>query len=59
MKVPRPWVRLHATKDYLDMATTLAEYPDVHATYNITPSLKLKRNVVMREFRDDIAALYA
>lgn len=35
----RPWVRLHATKDYLDMATTLAEYPDVHATYNITPSL--------------------
>jgi len=25
----------------------------------LTPSLKLKRNVVMREFRDDVAALYA
>ncbi len=24
----------------------------------LTPSLKLKRNVVMREFRDEIAALY-
>ena len=24
----------------------------------LTPSLKLKRNVVMREARDDIAALY-
>ena len=26
---------------------------------HITPSLKLKRNVVMREFRDDIEAMYA
>ncbi|GAA3521663.1 AMP-dependent synthetase/ligase [Nocardioides daeguensis] len=25
----------------------------------VTPSLKLKRNVVMREYRDDIAALYS
>lgn len=25
----------------------------------LTPSLKLKRNVVMREFRDEVAALYA
>ena len=24
----------------------------------LTPSLKLKRNVVMREFRDEVAALY-
>ena len=24
----------------------------------LTPSLKLKRNVVLREFRDDVAALY-
>jgi long-chain acyl-CoA synthetase len=27
-------------------------------TGELTPSLKLKRNVVMREFRDDVAALY-
>lgn len=35
----RPWVRMHATKDYVDMAAILRDYPDVHATYNLTPSL--------------------
>ena len=35
----RPWVRVHATKDYYDMASTLEEYPDVHATINLTPVL--------------------
>ncbi|GAB4575604.1 MAG: glucodextranase DOMON-like domain-containing protein [Anaerolineae bacterium] len=35
----RPWVRVHAAKDYLDMATILEEYPDVHVTFNYTPSL--------------------
>lgn len=35
----RPWVRVHATKDYVDMATTVAQYPDVHVTFNLTPSL--------------------
>lgn len=35
----RPWVRAHAAKDYLDMATILENYPDVHVTFNFTPSL--------------------
>lgn len=35
----RPWVRAHATKDYYDMASTLAKYPDVKATFNLTPVL--------------------
>lgn len=35
----RPWVRAHATKDYYDMASTVAQYPDVHVTYNLTPVL--------------------
>lgn len=35
----KPWVRVHASKDYVDMATILKEYPDIHATYNLTPSL--------------------
>ena len=35
----RPWVRAHATKDYLDMAQKVAEYEDVHVTFNLTPSL--------------------
>ena len=35
----RPWVRVHATKDYYDMAAILKDYPQVHATYNLTPVL--------------------
>jgi alpha-amylase/alpha-mannosidase (GH57 family) len=35
----KPWVRVHAAKDYLDMAAILQEYPRIHATFNITPSL--------------------
>lgn len=35
----KPWVRVHASKDYLDMAATLEKYPNVHATFNLTPSL--------------------
>jgi alpha-amylase/alpha-mannosidase (GH57 family) len=35
----RPWVRAHATKDYLDMAEKVADYQDVHVTFNYTPSL--------------------
>ncbi|HVP15287.1 MAG TPA: glycoside hydrolase family 57 protein [Terriglobales bacterium] len=34
-----PWVRLHATKDYLDMALHLERHPQVHATFNFVPSL--------------------
>ncbi len=34
-----PWVRLHAIKDYLDMVQILAEFPDVHATFNLVPCL--------------------
>jgi alpha-amylase/alpha-mannosidase (GH57 family) len=34
-----PWVRLHGTKDYYDMAKILEEYPEIHVTINLTPSL--------------------
>jgi alpha-amylase/alpha-mannosidase (GH57 family) len=34
-----PWVRLHATKDYLDMALHLERHPSVRATFNLVPSL--------------------
>lgn len=34
-----PWVRLHATKDYLEMAQHLANVPKMHATINLVPSL--------------------
>jgi alpha-amylase/alpha-mannosidase (GH57 family) len=35
----KPWVRLHAAKDYVDMAAILEKYPDIQATFNLTPSL--------------------
>ncbi|MDD4941566.1 MAG: glycoside hydrolase family 57 protein [Candidatus Omnitrophica bacterium] len=34
-----PWVRLHGTKDYLDMVLMLEKFPDVKATFNLVPSL--------------------
>ncbi|MDE3218291.1 MAG: glycoside hydrolase, partial [Nitrospirota bacterium] len=34
-----PWVRLHATKAYFDMAYGLEKFPSVKATFNFTPSL--------------------
>jgi len=34
-----PWVRLHATKDYTDMAWHLERYPDIKAVFNLVPSL--------------------
>ncbi len=35
----KPWVRVHAAKDYYDMAAMLQDYPNVHVTFNLTPSL--------------------
>ncbi len=35
----KPWVRVHAAKDYVDMAAMLKDYPDIHVTFNLTPSL--------------------
>ncbi len=34
-----PWVRLHGTKDYLDLLLHLTRYPQFHHTINLVPSL--------------------
>ena len=34
-----PWVRLHGLKDYYGMVKLLDEFPDVHQTFNLVPSL--------------------
>ena len=34
-----PWTYLHATKDYLGMAALAEEFPEVHQTFNLVPSL--------------------
>ena len=51
--VSRPWTRVHATKDYYDMAALVAQYPDLHVTFNLTPVL-LRQLEEMTEGTKDI-----
>ena len=37
-----PWVRLHATKAYFDMAFLFDKFPQARSTFNFTPSLLLQ-----------------
>jgi len=37
-----PWVRLHGTKDYLDLVLLLEQYPRLHQTVNLVPSLMMQ-----------------
>jgi alpha-amylase/alpha-mannosidase (GH57 family) len=34
-----PWVRLHTLKDYYGMVGVLRDFPSVHVTFNLVPSL--------------------
>lgn len=34
-----PWVRMHTLKDYFGMVAMLKDFPDVHVTFNLVPSL--------------------
>src|ERR671925_572708 len=34
-----PWVRMHALKDYYGMVRLAEEFPTVHQTFNLVPSL--------------------
>jgi alpha-amylase/alpha-mannosidase (GH57 family) len=44
-----PWVRLHALKDYYGMVAILKEFPDVHVTFNLVPSLLAQLDDYARE----------
>ena len=37
-----PWTRLHALKDYYGMVKILEEFPDVHQTFNLVPSMMVQ-----------------
>src|SRR5215468_471759 len=37
-----PWVRLHALKDYYGMVKLLDEFPAIHQTFNLVPSLMIQ-----------------
>ena len=50
-----PWAYLHATKDYLGMVELSGEFPDVHQTFNLVPSLVLQLDEYARgEARDPL-----
>ena len=34
-----PWTRMHALKDYYGMVRILEEFPAVHQTFNLVPSM--------------------
>ena len=37
-----PWTRMHALKDYYGMVKILDEFPNVHQTFNLVPSLLIQ-----------------
>lgn len=48
-----PWVRLHATRAYFDMAYLIQRSPAIRATFNFTPSLLIQlREVASGAVRD-------
>ncbi len=49
---PMPWVRLHATKDYVGMALHLEEVPEFQCTINFVPSLLLQLDAYGRGATD-------
>jgi alpha-amylase/alpha-mannosidase (GH57 family) len=56
---PMPWVRLHATKDYLGMALHLEEVPEFACTINLVPSLLAQLAAYGEGARDTHLALSA
>ncbi|MFN3995078.1 MAG: glycoside hydrolase family 57 protein, partial [bacterium] len=47
-----PWVRLHSTKDYYDMAAILLNFPKVKLTINLTPSLLIQIEDYVNKLKD-------
>ena len=52
-----PWVRLHASKDYLHMARLLQEFPGVRANFTMVPSLRDQLDDYARGADDEDARL--
>ncbi len=46
-----PWVRLHGTKDYLDMLEILKDFPAIKQNFNLVPSLLEQ----LRDYTDNSA----
>jgi alpha-amylase/alpha-mannosidase (GH57 family) len=49
-----PWVRLHATKGYLDMIWLVDQFPEFHCTFNLTPVLLKQIEQLVNEEVSDL-----
>jgi alpha-amylase/alpha-mannosidase (GH57 family) len=47
-----PWTRLHALKDYTGMVRVLKDFPSVHQTFNLVPSMLVQ----IQEYADGVAS---
>ena len=54
-----PWVRLHATKAYYDMAHMMEQFPSIRSTFNFTPSLLLQLQEIGKGTVRDLFLEYA
>lgn len=52
-----PWVRLHALKDYYDLAALLEEFSDIRQNFNLVPSLLLQIQDYLNGARDYVQIL--
>ncbi len=52
-----PWTRLHAVKDYYDIPALMSEYPTIHHTFNLTPSLLVQLDDYVNRAAADRALL--
>lgn len=50
--VTRPWVRVHATKDYYDMAAMIDDYDGLRVAINLTPVLLLQLEDIVNGAKD-------
>ncbi len=48
----KPWVRLHATKDYLDMVELVQDFEGLQVTFNLTPTLMNQLNELSNGSKD-------
>lgn len=53
----KPWVRVHAAKDYVDMAALVEQYPGIQVTFNLTPSLLRQLDDIAAGAKDEYWAL--
>jgi len=53
-----PWTRMHALKDYYGMVKILDEFPEIHQTFNLVPSMMVQvEEYASGEARDPFLAL--